>query len=109
MSATELAGSACLRTLVVSAGTNFVSAGTPSCLRTLCVCGHSVSADTSCLRTLCVYGHPVSSDTPCLRTLCVYGHPGVFGHSVSADTPFKDTSCLRTLGKARLRVDGESS
>ena len=86
MSATELAGSACLRTLVVSAGTNFVSAGTPSCLRTLRVCGHFVSSDTLCLRT-----------------------PRVFGHSVSADTPFKDTSCLRTLGKARLRVDGESS
>ena len=86
MSATELAGSACLRTLVVSAGTNFVSAGTPSCLRTPRVFGHSVSPDTWCLRT-----------------------PRVFGHSVSADTPFNDTSCLRTLGKARLRVDGESS
>ena len=103
MSATELAGSACLRTLVVSAGTNFVSAGTPSCLRTLRVCGHSVSADTLCLRTPRVFGHSVSPDTLCLRT------PRVFGHSVSADTPFKDTSCLRTLGKARLRVDGESS
>ena len=61
-----------------------------------CVYGHSVSADTPCLRTLCVCGHCLSADT-CLRALRAYGHCPCLRTLVSTDTLSMDTYVCRLL------------